>query len=90
MTRKKKNEEPAAIWLDPKELQELEGTVHFRGKEADELSALLMRGSATAMRKIRGSIRRRSRLPVKISTDSPGERPEAQASTPPESDDERG
>ena len=33
MTRKKKNEEPAAIWLDPKELRELEGSPNPRENE---------------------------------------------------------
>lgn len=48
-----------------KELHEIERRVHFQTEEADELSALLVKGSTTAIRRIRKIIRR-SRLPAKI------------------------
>ncbi len=48
-----------------KEIQELDEKVHFQPREADELSALLVRGSTAAIRRIRRIVRR-SRLPAKV------------------------
>lgn len=59
---------PALKATTGKELQELDEKVHFQAHEADELSALLMRGSTAAIRRIR-KIVRRSRLPAKIQED---------------------
>ena len=61
-----------------KELQEIKGQIHFSAKDADPYSALLMKGSATAMRRIRGNIRRRKNLPAKIEH-PPGEQPQSRA-----------
>ena len=59
---------PALKAKTGKELQELDEKVHFQAHEADELSALLVRGSTAAIRRIR-KIVRRSRLPAKIQDD---------------------
>ena len=56
---------PALRATTGKELQELEGEVHFQTHDADEFSALFVRGSTGAIRRIR-KIVRRSRLPAKI------------------------
>lgn len=48
-----------------KELQQIKEPLHFRQKEADTVSALLVKGSATAIRRIRRSIRRRN-LPPEV------------------------
>jgi len=59
---------PALKATTGKELQELDEKVHFQAHEADELSALLVRGSTAAIRRIR-KIVRRSRLPARIQDD---------------------
>ena len=59
---------PALRVATGKEIQELGEKVHFQASEADELSALLVRGSTAAIRRIR-KIVRRSRLPAKIQED---------------------
>jgi len=59
---------PALRATTGKELQELGEEVHFQPHEADELSALLVRGSTAAIRRIRRIVRR-SRLPAKIQED---------------------
>ncbi len=56
---------PALRVATGKEIQELDEKVRFQASEADELSALLMRGSTAAIRRIR-KIVRRSRLPAKV------------------------
>lgn len=56
---------PALKTTTGKELQELDEKVHFQARETDELSALLVRGSTAAIRRIR-KIVRRSRLPARI------------------------
>ncbi|UCH62121.1 MAG: chloride channel protein [Fidelibacterota bacterium] len=56
---------PALRATTGKELQELDEKVHFHSGKADELSALIVRGSTAAIRRIR-KIVRRSRLPARI------------------------
>ena len=59
---------PALRVATGKEIQELDEKVRFQPREADELSALLVRGSTAAIRRIR-KIVRRSRLPARIQED---------------------
>lgn len=61
-----------------KELQQIEGRIHFSTQDADPYSALLVKGSATAIRRIRGNIRRRKNLPAKIEQ-RPGEPPQSRS-----------
>lgn len=56
---------PALRVTTGKELHEIGGEVRFQAHEADELSALLVKGSTAAIRRIRKIIRR-SRLPAKV------------------------
>lgn len=56
---------PALRATTGKELQEIGEETRFHPEEADELSALLVRGSTAAIRRIR-KIVRRSRLPARI------------------------
>ena len=57
---------PALRMETGKQLQDMHEPVHFQHSEADQYSSLLIRGSATAMRKIRGGIRRRKHMPAKV------------------------
>ena len=56
---------PALRATTGKELQEIGEKTRFHPEEADELSAMLVRGSTAAIRRIRRIVRR-SRLPAKI------------------------
>ncbi|MCH7528677.1 MAG: chloride channel protein [Candidatus Marinimicrobia bacterium] len=49
-----------------KQLQDIVAPVHFQPDQADQYSSLLIKGSVTAIRKIRGSIRRSKHLPAKV------------------------
>ncbi len=57
---------PALRKTTGKQFQDMTEPVHFQHAQADQYTSLLIRGSATAMRRIRGSIRRRKHLPAKV------------------------
>ncbi|MCK4577957.1 MAG: chloride channel protein [Candidatus Marinimicrobia bacterium] len=61
---------PALRMTTGKQFQDMTEPVHFSSVEADQASSLLIRGSATAMRRIKASIRRRRQLPAKVERES--------------------